>query len=272
MTDTNQSTEGSTTRRRLLQATGGAIAFAGLATVPAAADDGLNDDEYCDQTSLRPDMVHYDGSMEEVCEDDHPESKALQDDVKKSLETHYPTVGALIDEGFFPYVDFFDGDWSHWLNPEFIGDDEVMEPDRPESILVDHTYWRPIGVMFIATPGGEPMDPPPRVYHDEEKEAYGGDCTPWHAHVGLPGRVSWWKYEKAYGESGLDGLPCRTPWMMHVWIYDHQKSIYAHAAPEERGGPPAEDPGFETDADPGEEELGPQHLPDAVLDKAKDML
>jgi len=31
--------------------------------------------------------------------------------------------------------------------------------------------------------------------------------------------------------------------------------------------PPAEEPGFETGANPNEEELGPEHLPDTVLDK-----
>ncbi len=263
-----------TTRRRVLQVSGVA-ALTGFAAVPSAADGstdgGLNDEKYCDQTSLRPDMVHYDGSMEEVCDDDHPESQAIQEDVKKALEDQYPTVGSLIDKGFIPYFDFFDGgEWSHWINPEFIGDDKVMDPDKPESILVDHTYWRPIGVMFVATVDGEPMEEPPSVYHDDAVADYGGNCTPWHAHVGLPGRISWWKYDKVYGEGGT--LPCRTPWMLHVWNYDHEQSIYAHGAPEERGGPPAEEPGFKTDADPNEEELGPKHLPDAVLDKAKEML
>ena len=266
MTDTNPLNDSTVTRRRLLQATGGFVGLAGMGSVRATGDEP--DDDYCDQTSIRPDMVHYDHSIHEVCDDDHPESKALQEDVNASLEATYPTVGSLIDAGFFPYLDFFGGGgWSHWINPEFIGDDVMLDPDRPESILVDHTYWRPIGVMFIATEEGEPVDPPPTIYEEETKDD--GACTPWHAHVGLPGRTAWWKYQQAYGDGGE--FPCRTPWMMHVWIYPHPESIYAHAAPEERGGPPAEDPGFETDADPEEEVLGPQHLPDAVLDTAKEM-
>lgn len=271
MTDTNHGKP--ITRRRALQASG-TVTFTGLGTITAFGDDstdgGLFDDEYCEQTSLKSGMIHYDGSMHQVCGDDHPESVAIQNDVRQSLAENYPTVGALIEDGFIPYFDFFaDGDWAHWIQPEYIGDDEVLNPSRPESILVDNTYWRPIGVMFIATEGGDPMDPPPTVYHDEDVGAFGGDCTPWHAHVGLPGRYSWWKYETVYGDGGT--LPCRTPWMMHVWTYDHEESIYAHDAPEERGGPPAEPPGFETDADPNEETLGPEHLPDAVRDRGRKM-
>lgn len=270
MTDTNEAPEKSTTRRRLLQVSG-ALGLTGLASTTAAADD-LRDDKYCDQATTEPSMVHYDDSLHQVCDDDHPESRVLQDDVREALEENYPTVGALIEDGFIPYFDFFaDLDWAHWINPEYIADDKVLDPERPESILVDNNYWRPIGVMFIATDDGEPVGTPPTVYHDEDIEASGGDCTPWHAHTGLPGRYSWWKYENIHGEGLRFSLPCRTPWMMHVWIYDHKKSMYAHDAPKERGGPPAEPPGFKTDADPNEEKLGPEHLPDAVKSKGKSM-
>lgn len=269
MSDTNDTSGRTVTRRRLLQGSG-AVALTGLGAVPAAADErddgGLYDEEYCQQTSFRPKMAHYDHSIDEVCDDDHPETQERQDEVDHVLEEHFPTVGALIDDGFIPYLDFFgDASWAHWINPEYVGDDELLDAHSPESILVDNTYWRPIGVMFIATEDGEPVDPPPSVYSDDES----GACSPWHAHVGVPGRSAWWKYRKVHGDIGK--FPCRTPWMLHVWRYDHEESIYAHAAPEERGGAPAEEPGFETDADPDEEELGPEHLPDAVHDKAREM-
>lgn len=170
-----------------------------------------------------------------------------------------PTVGVLIDAGFISYFDFFaDGDWSHWIHPEFIGDEAVLGPERPEPILVDHEYWRPFGVMSIATEDGDHIDPPPAVYTDDSED--GGACAPWHAHVGVPGRYAWWKYRASYGEPIL--FPYRTPWMLHVWKNHHAESIYAYSALEERGGPPAEPSGFETDADPDEEVLGPEHLPD----------
>ncbi len=256
------------TRRHLLRVSGGAIGAVGVGSARTAAS-STNDETYCDQTTFEPGMVHYDDSMMQVCADDHPETEALQADVRTALEESYPTVGALIDSGFIPYFDFFtSGDWSHWINPTFIADDTTVDPERPESVLVDHTYWRPIGVMFIATEDGEAIDSPPSVYTTGDESENGEACTPWHAHVGFPGRYAWWKYQQVY-EGGRNPFPCRTPWMMHVWIYPHPHSIYAHAAPEERGGSPATEPGFKTDADPNEETLGIEHLPDIVSQKAK---
>lgn len=277
MTDTNPRDGAGISRRRLLQLSGGTVGVVGLGSTRVAADDSADDDsddEACPETTIRPSMVHYDDSIHEVCSDSHPETVSLQADVKASLESEYPTVGSLIDAGFVPYYDFFaDGSWAHWLNPEFIGDESMLDPDRPESVLVDNTWWRPIGVMFIATDDGDPVDPPPTIYVDEGEDENDGTnddaCIPWHAHVGFPGRLAWSKYWKAYENE--TAFPCRTPWMLHVWKYAHPESIYAHGAPDERGGPPAEDPGFETDADPDEEELGPEHLPDAIRDKCEDL-
>lgn len=250
------------TRRRLLGSSGSAIGLLGLGSAPAAAHSSDSSDEKrCPEATLEPEMVHYDESIHETCSDDHPSTEALQAAVGTALEESYPTVGALIDAGFVPYFDFMTGgDWSHWINPAFVGDDTMLDPRRPESILVDNTWWRPIGVMFIATQDGDPVDPPPTIYTDEDEPD--GGCTPWHAHVGFPGRYSWWKYRKVYETPTT--FPCRTPWMMHVWRYPHEKSIYAHGAPEERGGPPAEPAGFDTAADPNEETLGPEHLPDML--------
>lgn len=277
MSDRNPLDDPGISRRRLLRLSGGAVGVLGLGAGPVGADDSADSDsghdESCPEPTLGPAMTHYDDSLREVCSDTHPKTKALQADVKESLERTYPTVGSLIDARYVPYFDFFaEGSWSHWLNPEFIGDDSAVDPDRPASILVDHTWWRPIGVMFVATAEGEPVDPPPTVYETGDDED-GGDenedaCRPWHSHTGLPGRYAWWKFRKAYGKSLA--FPCRTPWMMHVWVYP-DSDIYAHAPPGERGGPPAEDPGFDTDADPDEEALRPEHLPDALVDEAREL-
>ena len=268
MPSINQTAGLAVSRRRLLQQAGGTLGLLGAGSVSTIAAGGTAEDgAHCSEATFEPGMVHHDHSIHEVCSDEHPATEALQADVRASLESKYSTVGALIESGFIPYFDFATGgSWSHWINPTFIRDDSMVDPDRPESILVDHTWWRPIGVMFIATDGGDPVDPPPTVYEDGDEN--GGACTPWHAHVGFPGRYSWWKYRTIYHENAV--FPCRTPWMMHVWIYPHQESIYAHAAPDERGGPPAEPPGFETDVDPNEEPLSLKHLPDILRKKTED--
>ena len=245
-------------RRSVLRASGGAAGLSGVGSVLG---------ERCPDATTRPTMEHCETANAEGCADDHPATEAIQRDVRNALDRRYPTVGALIDQGFVPYFDLAESrdpdGYSHWLNPEFIRDGTVVDPVRPESVLVDNEWWRPIGVMFIATRDGEPVDDPPTVYGgDDDAER----CAPWHYHAGLPGRYAWWKYRNLYVNSLADlsaRLPCRTPCMMHVWAYPNPDGVYAHDAPprESRGGPPAEDPGFDTAADPGEDELGWDVLP-----------
>ena len=246
-------------------------------------------------------MGHCDGASMDGCADDHPETRELREAVRETLEERYPTVGALIDDGFLPYFDSLDrdeGGWSHWLSPDNIDDDGILDPDRPESVLVDNERWEPIGVMFIATRDGETVDPPPAVYEDgdagevededdsegsERDEGDGSDgerghkdhgdptrCSPWHYHAGLPGRLAWWYYQEVYANEHEDGsrrLPCRTPCMLHVWTVEHPDGVYAHGGPpaEYREGPEADDAGFETDAEPDDDELGWDVLPDELV-------
>jgi hypothetical protein len=265
-----------TSRRQVLRLATSAVVVGGIGSTTATADPASVHHERgagvpsasalgtgCPDATVEPNVTHYDHSLHDVCSDTHPKTRELQYRVRTALESQYPTVGALIDDGFVPYFDFFVEDvvYSHWLNPEYVSDDGVVDPKRPESVLVDHEYWRPMGVMFVATPGGGRLDPPPSTY-----ETRSGKCTPWHAHVGVPGRYAWAKYRAAYGEFEW---PCRTPWMMHVWNYADE-GVYAHHAPADRGGPPAEPAGFETDADPERDRLAPEHLPDALRERCEE--
>lgn len=262
-------------RRDVLRASGGLFGF--FPWNNSDDDDQSGDDQSsgfdvtipCPDVTLGPSVTHYDADTTQECADDHPLTRDIQADVAESLETNFPTVGSLIDQGYIPYFDFLasqgSAGWSHWLNPGYIDDDTVMDPERPESILVDHKWWRPFGVMFIATRDGNRVDPPPAVYRDGDTV-----CSPWHAHTGLPGLKAWSEYWTVYGDFHMEEIlnfPCRTPWVMHVWAYPHSDGVYAHYAPPRgsRGGPPAEDPGFETDAVPGEDLLGPDVLPDALV-------
>lgn len=264
-------------RRIALKAVGGAAGLLTVGSVRGHEDDSSSGTGECPEATTHPSMVHYEESWMSDCADDHPETQALHADVQASLEERFPTVGSLVEAGFVPYFDFFAAEgeraWSHWLNPAFLENDTILDPATPESVLVDHKWWRPIGFMFIATMDGDRVDPPPTVYteSDDGEESAGNDsgCMPWHAHVGLPGRYSWWKFQAVYKKNDTkqyDGLPCRTPWMMHMWGYPHEDSLYAHGAPARgnRGGGPAEPAGFETDAQPGEDPLGPDILPDAL--------
>ncbi|ELY59680.1 hypothetical protein C491_04911 [Natronococcus amylolyticus DSM 10524] len=307
------------TRRALLGAGAGTVALSTVGTVQADGESarGLLSGR-CPDATLRPSMGHCVGASMEGCADDHPVTLELREAVSETLEDRYPDAGALLEAGFKPYFDTLDGDddgWSHWLHPEYIGDDAVLDPERPESVLVDNDSWRSIGVMFIATRDGEAISPPPAVYevddddgwdgppeddgdhhddsdgdghgdhdhgdghphgdddhypHDDHDHHPDGDpdrCSPWHYHAGAPGRLAWWYYRTVYEGSYREGElapPCRTPCMMHVWTVDHPEGVYAHGGPppEYREREPADDPGFDTDSEPGEDELGWDVLPD----------
>ncbi len=259
-------------RRRLLAASGGAFA---LSTGQTGATDRGSDEAArtasgrCPDATVRPSHEHCRSATMEGCADDHPETVALQAAVSEVLTDRYPTVGDIVDDGFLPYFDTLDREsdgWSHWLNPDYIGDATLLDPERPESILVDNESWRPIGVMFIATRDGEPIEPP-SVYGEDEPDAE--RCSPWHYHVGLPGRKAWWYYENVHIGAGRPSmqLPCRTPCMMHVWTVEHPDGVYAHGGPppEYRDEPVADETGLETDAEPGEDVLDWETLPDAIV-------
>ena len=317
MTDDTEGADVS--RRALLRASGGAVGLSVVGT--AAADDGGDGRaasgpepafERCPDATLRPSTGYCAGASTVGCADDHQATVELRAAVRETLETRYPDVGALLDAGFKPYFDTLevtdDDGWSHWLNPAFIGDDTVLNPDRPESVLVDNETWRSIGVMFIATRDGDPIEAPPAVYENDEAtpgdpnddgvERDGADdqteadpdhddgeghdghdhgavghedrCSPWHYHAGLPGRFAWWFYRQTYEADVAGGelsAPCRTPCVMHVWTVDHPESVYAHDAPpaEYRDLEPATEPGFDTDAEPGADELDWDVLPEEVV-------
>ncbi|SFB68812.1 hypothetical protein SAMN05444422_101185 [Halobiforma haloterrestris] len=306
MNDSGETDESRLSRRTVLRAASGTVTLSvagsgrvgasGAATATRGETQALFD-RRCPDATLQPSMGYCADSSTAGCTDDHPETVELQRAVRTSLETRYPDVGALVDAGFKPYFDVLGGGegWSHWLSPEHIGDEGVVDPERPEAVLVDNHSWRSIGVMFIATRNGERVEPP-TIYDADgtvsDGDEHGGSghgnghgkppaddptrCAPWHYHAGAPGRFAWWFYQQVYEREYADGdvtvdtdaeFPCRTPCMMHVWIVDHPEGVYAHDGPppEYRERPPADDPGFETDAEPGEDDLGWDVLPEEVV-------
>lgn len=100
----------------------------------------------------------------------------------------------------------------HYLNPTFINDDVMLDPDRPESLVYDTTVTpkRLVAAMYMATPGTTLATVPD----------IGGPLTQWHIHNNLcfnsKGQVA--------GLVQGDGS-CRAPLvqgaetpMIHVWI------------------------------------------------------
>lgn len=138
----------------------------------------------------------------------------------------------------------YSGRQGHWINPNFIedvypeghpkaGKPIIMDPDYPESILVDK-WNRPIGVMFITE---DPYMPGPDMYVDQ---ATGKPCNAWHYHTETMADAYWYAYKYGFSGDTYSGdpddltLPDRTPDLMHVWRYGPYSQQWDHRAPEQK--------------------------------------
>ena len=150
-----------------------------------------------------------------------PEQQAAADRLLADTEARLPqwTDEAAHAAGFRTIGDGFTGT-EHLLNWEWITDDVVLDPSRPESLVynVARDGTRTLAAaMFILPPGAEIPD-------------VGGTLTQWHIHNNLC----------FSGQTDVDGAPSRrvvgltnaegscsfgerlpdAP-MLHVWIVDH---------------------------------------------------
>jgi len=172
------------------------------------------------------------------CDENRPEVQSVVKGVKHSLSVIYPDITTMEARGYFPYADApmfgLSGRQGHWINPGYIGDGHVMDPDRPESILVDK-WNRPIGVMFIAD---DPDVPGPDMYVADN----GVPCNGWHYHGEALADAYWYAYKYGYSGDVQNGdlqPPDRTPDLMHVWAFgasacdgpDNFKYQFQHAVP-----------------------------------------
>ncbi|HZN02772.1 MAG TPA: hypothetical protein VFD06_04200 [Candidatus Polarisedimenticolia bacterium] len=120
-------------------------------------------------------------------------------------------------------------DDTHYNNVEFLFDDRVLDPDRPEYLMFYDTPKGKVltGFMFV-----------PRS-NTEEGPQIGGNLTRWHYHT-------WHKpicMVKGIYDTGpvVDGTcatgspSARSPEMLHVWLLDHPQGPFATAM----GLPPA---------------------------------
>ncbi len=91
---------------------------------------------------------------------------------------------------------------THYLNPAYQQDGEILDPDRPEALVYANASEGPIllGAMYVMP---KPGNPGPRI---------GGCITQWHAH-------------SLYG--------WETPEMMHVWTVDLPGGAFAELRPRE---------------------------------------
>lgn len=137
-------------------------------------------------------------------------------DLIERAETELPAFGdpaSLPALGFYNFGVTAPGGWDHWMNPEWMADDHVLDPTRPESLVYRSTAdgWVLEAAMFFLPPGHDMTSIP------EELAWLPG----WHQHPELcvtpDGR-----YAGLVDGNGdcYDGAPSDMPPMMHVWIVD----------------------------------------------------
>jgi hypothetical protein len=109
----------------------------------------------------------------------------------------------------------------HFVNPEFMEDDVILDPDRPESLVYDTTGGgrRLVAAMYMVA-RGTPLDAVPDV---------GGALMQWHTHENLcyspEGKVAGITDANGNCPAGLT-KPVPTP-MIHVWIEPHRCGPFA---------------------------------------------
>jgi hypothetical protein len=240
--------------------------------------------EGCDVDTENPDLERVNEVWPE-CTDWPEPTKQIIVESRESLTQVYNDVGTLIAMGYIPYFDVVTpgptGGVSHWLHPGYIGDNHYEpNPLRPDSIILDNQWWKPIGPMYIATEEGEVHWKNEEEEIMEVRDAWGyenacGECYPYHPHDGVAGRFAWWYYRQVHEQDAAAGdvmLPCYTAPMMHSWIYptpDGPHGATSGAPPRKyRPGGPPNQPGYPAPVDPGEASLSLDVLPAAVRETA----
>ena len=122
--------------------------------------------------------------------------------------------------GFRSIGDGFTG-IEHFVNREFMTDDVILDPDRPESLVFNTEGGgrRLVAAMYMVKPG-TPLEDVPNV---------GGDLMQWHTHENLcynaQGKVAGITDAEGNCPAGLV-KPVETP-MIHVWIESHPCGPFA---------------------------------------------
>lgn len=136
-------------------------------------------------------------------------------------------------DGFSSIGDGFTGH-EHFVNPAYLEDDHVLNPDYPESLVyeVKGQERTLVSAMFMLSQG-QTFDDVPDI---------GGPLTQWHVHADLCFSAS----ESRISLSGLAGVdqPCSSDTvkleipMIHVWITSHRCGPFAALDGVGAGQPP----------------------------------
>jgi hypothetical protein len=149
--------------------------------------------------------------------------RAAADLVERSERAAHKKGWEDIEQGLADGFSMIPGDGTHYFNEEFIMDDRVLDPERPEFLMYYNTPKgrRLVGYMYRVRDLG---DRGPQI---------GGPLTVWHYHV--------WDHVACLRPNKLPtGQPAhrgrcqqglvpshRSPEMVHVWFIDRPQGPFA---------------------------------------------
>jgi hypothetical protein len=127
----------------------------------------------------------------------------------------YSDPDQLEAQGFVNFGATAPGGYDHWTNPDFLGDDHILDPAFPESLVYQFTDdggYELVAAMFEMNIGDTMEDVP------EDIAWYPG----WHSHPDLCADEDF-HFTGFVDENGdcAVGEPILIP-MMHVWIVDNE--------------------------------------------------
>ena len=136
---------------------------------------------------------------------------------------------AAQEKGWFDYErgmrDGFERQWNdenHYYKWEYITDDRILDPERPEYLMYYPTEEGQLlaGVMYLTR---KPLEHGPQI---------GGPLTVWHYHLGshphcFRGEMILLGHPDESGVCPEGVLLDRTPEMLHVWFVEHPEGPFA---------------------------------------------
>jgi hypothetical protein len=154
-----------------------------------------------------------DPCMAPVTPEDYKVADQLIADTAAAVKK-YQNVEAAKAAGYVQIAPPFGGEGAHWLNPEYMGDGQFVNPDRIESLVFRGDTLE--AAMYM-------MD-----NADQPGVNVAGCLTPWHLHDNLciaDGFQITWLTDLGPCPEGSENLP--TPRMLHVWQIPHEGGPFA---------------------------------------------
>ncbi len=149
------------------------------------------------------------GTAEQRAAADH-----LWEETQKATARYHSLANARAD-GYFAFNPFTDP-LVHYVNPAYMQDGRILDPEHVESLVYENTLRGPVLVAAMYSLE-DPNAAPPDV---------GGQLTPWHRHDDLcftqGGEVV-----GAAPACPQGSATYYTPWMLHVWLVPNRYGRFA---------------------------------------------